>query len=79
MKKAKIIGVVAAIVLAVIVILQNTQPVETRFLFFKATMPNAVLLALTLLVGMAIGILLVVVASSRRSAANKNRKSRQLD
>jgi uncharacterized integral membrane protein len=56
-KKAKLIGILVAVVLGAIVILQNTQPVETRILFIKIVMPNAILLGLTLLVGVAIGIL----------------------
>ena len=58
MKKAKLIGVLIAAVLTVILILQNTQPVETMFLFMRVTMPNAVLLGLTLLVGISIGLLI---------------------
>lgn len=71
MKRMKLIGVLAAVVLGLIVILQNTQPVETRFLFIKITMPNAILLGLTLLVGMAIGIFLALIMSGKRDAARK--------
>lgn len=39
------------------VILQNNNPVETRLLFFSFTMPNAILLGLTLLIGIAVGML----------------------
>jgi len=66
MKKAKLIGVLTAIILCLIVILQNTQPVETRFLFLKITMPNAVLLGIALLAGVAIGILAALIMSSKR-------------
>lgn len=58
MKRIKLIVALTAVVLALIVILQNTQPVETRFLLITITMPNAVLLGITLLTGIAIGILL---------------------
>ena len=58
MNKIKWIGALVATLLGIVVILQNTNPVETRLLFFCFTMPNAVLLALTLLIGMAIGMLL---------------------
>jgi uncharacterized integral membrane protein len=71
MKKAKLIGMLTAVVLGLIVILQNTQPVETRFLFFKITMPNAVLLGLTLLVGVAIGILVALITSGKRDTTKK--------
>ena len=72
MKKWKLIGALAAIALSVILILQNTQLVETRLLFIKITMPNAVLPGLTLLIGIAIGIL-AALATSR----SRDRKKRQ--
>jgi uncharacterized integral membrane protein len=66
MKTIKHYGMVFAIVLGSVVLLQNMQSVETRFLFFKITMPNAILLGLTLLVGFAIGYLLALIRSSHR-------------
>jgi len=71
MKRAKLIGVLTAAVLSVIVILQNTQLVETRFMFMKITMPNAILLGLTLLIGISIGILVSVITSVRRDTMKK--------
>lgn len=71
MKKWKLIGALAAITLSVILILQNTQPVETRVLFIKITMPNAVLLGLTLLIGIAIGILAALATSRSRDKKKK--------
>ena len=67
MKKVKLIGALTGVVLSLIVILQNTQPVETRFLFLRITMPNAILLGLTLLVGVAIGILMTLILSNKRN------------
>ena len=61
MKRMKLIGMLIAVVTGLVVILQNTQPVEIRFLFLKSTMPNAVLLGLTLLVGVATGILAALI------------------
>ena len=66
MKRMKLIGALMAILLIVIVILQNTQPVATRFLFFTITMPNAVLVGLSLLVGVAAGILIALTLSGKR-------------
>jgi len=43
-------------VVVVIVVLQNTGPVETRLLFATVTMPRAVLLFVTLLVGFVLGL-----------------------
>lgn len=52
--KTGVIGVVA--VLLVIVVLQNTQSVETKILFVTVAMPRAVLLFVTLLVGFVLGL-----------------------
>ena len=62
----KLIGALMAILLIVIVILQNTQPVATRLLFITITMPNAVLVGLSLLVGVAAGILVALTFSGKR-------------
>lgn len=67
MSTIKHYGVVAAMALGLIVILQNMQSVETRFLFFKIAMPNAILLGLTLLVGFVIGYLLALIRSGQRN------------
>ena len=57
MGKAKLIVALSLVALVIIVILQNTQPVETKFLFMTLTMPRAALLGITLLVGIAVGML----------------------
>ena len=74
MKKAKLIGGLIATVLTVILILQNTQPVEMMFLFIRVTLPNAVLLGLTLLVGISIG-LLISLKTSRKNDTLKKKTS----
>jgi uncharacterized integral membrane protein len=66
MKKLKLIGALTAVLLSVIVILQNTQPVQTKFLLVTITMPNAVLLGITLLIGIAVGILVSLTLSGKR-------------
>ena len=66
MKRMKLIGALTAVLLIVIVILQNTQPVETRVLFLTITMPNAVLIGFTLLIGLATGILIALTLSGKR-------------
>lgn len=63
--KLIVIGLVGLLVL--IVILQNTQAVQTRILFVTITMPRAVLLFGTTLVGAIVGILL---ARKRRKATD---------
>jgi uncharacterized integral membrane protein len=69
--KAVIIGVVALFV--VIVVLQNTQPVETKLLFVTMTLPNAALLFGTLIIGFTIGVLTAghIVSSAKRPLPNQ--------
>jgi putative membrane protein len=57
MKKFKIITIAVVLLLVLIVILQNTQSVETKFLFISITMPRAFLLMLTFLFGFIAGLL----------------------
>jgi len=60
------LGVVAGLVImAVIWILQNGGAVETKFLFFTVIMPKTVMLAITLLAGIATGLLLAWALSGR--------------
>ncbi|MFC1783236.1 LapA family protein [Planctomycetota bacterium] len=58
MGKIRNVIIVLLVVLAVIVILQNTQTVETKLLFVTVTMPRALLLMVTFLVGLAVGFIL---------------------
>ena len=61
MKKLRLIVTLVLAVLVVIVVLQNTDAVETRLLFATVTMPRAVLLLTTALIGFAVGILTSLV------------------
>jgi uncharacterized integral membrane protein len=61
MKKLRLIVTLVLAVLVVIVVLQNTDAVETRLLFATITMPRAVLLLTTALIGFALGILTSLV------------------
>lgn|GEM_PF-729311 len=69
--KLKLVGAAAIVLIIVIVVLQNTQPVETKLLFLTVTMPNAALLFGTLIIGFAIGVLtagyIISVAKKRQS------------
>jgi uncharacterized integral membrane protein len=66
MAKAKLITVLVLIILALIIILQNTQPVETRVLFVTFTMARAALLGVTLIVGVGIGMLLALGLTAKK-------------
>jgi uncharacterized integral membrane protein len=66
--KLKILAIAVVALLVMIVVLQNTQVVETKLLFLKVTMPNAALLFGTLIIGFAIGVLAAghIVSSAKR-------------
>jgi uncharacterized integral membrane protein len=57
MKKAKIIAIVVILLLVLIVFLQNTQAVETKFLFMTVTMPRLLLLFVTFILGFVGGLI----------------------
>jgi putative membrane protein len=57
MNKAKIITTVVILLLTLIVFLQNTQAVETKFLFLTATMPRVLLLFVTFVLGFVGGLI----------------------
>ena len=57
MQRAKQIFIAVAALLGIIIILQNTASVQTNILFMKVIMPRAVLLFVTLLLGVIIGAL----------------------
>ena len=57
MERFKLVSIAVLVILGVIIILQNTQPVETRILLMTITMPRAILLMGTTLIGFALGVL----------------------
>ena len=59
MGKIKIVVAALAAIVLIVVILQNTQQVETKLLFVTITMPRAVLLFTMLAVGFVLGMLAV--------------------
>ena len=56
-KRTKLIAIVALGILLFIVVLQNTETVETRFLFASIAMPRAMLMLTMTLIGFALGVL----------------------
>lgn len=67
MKRAKLWIALVLLVLVITLVLQNRAPVSTNFLLFTFTMPRATLLALTMLVGIVIGILISLALAARRN------------
>ena len=57
MNRFKMISIAILALLGIIIILQNTEQVETRLLFLSITMPRAILLMGTTLIGFALGVL----------------------
>lgn len=57
MKKIRIYGTLLSLLVMLIVIVQNTETVDTRILFATISMPRAALLGITLLIGIILGIL----------------------
>ncbi len=55
MRRAKLITAIVIAVLVVVLLLQNTEAVETRLIFMSVTMPRAMLLLVTFLLGFVAG------------------------
>ncbi|MDF1614157.1 LapA family protein [Desulfurivibrio dismutans] len=69
--KLKLLVALLLALLAIVVILQNVEPLTVQLLFVKVTMPRAALLAITLLVGVFIGILISLgITGGRGSRSN---------
>ena len=60
MKHVKLVGIALALIIVVVLILQNTQQVETKILFATIEMPRAVLLFITAALGFAAGVLMAL-------------------
>lgn len=71
MKKFKNALVVVIVLLVIIIILQNTQAVETKLLFMTITMPRALLLILTFLVGFVGGVFFLNYFQNRSSKSDE--------
>lgn len=63
--RAKTIIVLIIAVLLVIIIVQNTQVVTLRLFFWKISMSRIIILALTLLVGFALGYAVAGIGTTR--------------
>jgi lipopolysaccharide assembly protein A len=69
--RIRLVAAVGLVVLAIIWILQNGGSVQTKFLFVTVTMPQPALLAITLLVGVAAGILLALNQTGKWNKKDK--------
>lgn len=66
MSKTRLIISAILIVLVLILIFQNLDPCGVRFLFWAGSLPRALMLLITLLIGFAIGFL-VATMQGRKS------------
>lgn len=76
MNKLKLVAIAVISLVVLIVVLQNTQAVETNLLFLTVTMPNAALLFGTLIIGFAIGVLTAghIVSIAKRTVGTASDK-----
>jgi uncharacterized integral membrane protein len=58
--RIKVIFSLLLLILAVICAIQNATPITLRFLFWNATLPVALIIAITLAVGVILGLILTI-------------------
>jgi uncharacterized integral membrane protein len=73
MQRFKLITIALLALLGVIIILQNTEPVETKLLFLSITMPRAILLLGTTLIGFVLGLLVSFFLKRKDQPQNRPR------
>jgi len=66
--KVKIIVFLVLLIIAFVIVLQNTEAVETKLLFATVTMPRALLLFTTTIIGFAAGVLISLSLSKKRQS-----------
>lgn len=71
MTKFKLVVLTIVAIIVLIVVLQNTASVETKLLFVTVTMPRAILLFGTFLIGFVLG-LLVASRIARKPGKKKD-------
>jgi len=73
MHRTKLITIAVIVFLCMIIVLQNTEPVETHILFFTITMPRAVFIVGTTSVGFVLGVLtsLFLIRKQRSRSADR--------
>ncbi|MGM0383451.1 MAG: lipopolysaccharide assembly protein LapA domain-containing protein [Thermodesulfobacteriota bacterium] len=69
--RPKFIAVLALIVLFLIILVQNIQPVTLRLFFWKIGMPQIILIPLTMAIGFVVGLIVA------KATSNKTKKIRQ--
>lgn len=72
MKKVKIVIIITILLIALVVSLQNTEAVETKFLLATVTMPRVLLLLLTFTLGLIAGLIIASIIL-RKPAKSKEK------
>ncbi len=75
MRKLRLIVALILALLILVVVLQNTEAVETQLLFATVTMPRALLLLTSVSVGFALGVLVALIwmrPGTRRDAPDSH-------
>lgn len=67
----KLLVFVLLLTLFVIALLQNTPPVSLKFLFWTVSMPRALLILISAIVGLILGILITLRASKKKNAGTR--------
>ena len=73
MKKGKILLMAVLALLAIIIVFQNTEAVDTKLLFITVTMPRALLLIVVLLVGFILGLIAPISLYGKKDQAGSGR------
>ena len=67
----KLIVFIILLMLFIVALLQNTPSVPLKFLFWTVSMPRALLILISALIGLILGILLTLRASKKRNSGNR--------
>jgi uncharacterized integral membrane protein len=71
MRKVKLIAIVLIAILTIVILVQNTEPVQARILFRPVTMSLALLMVLAFVLGFTIGILVATYLLKRKKSTGK--------
>ena len=76
MKKLRVVNIAVLCMFLLIIILQNTEAVETKILFASISMPRALLLVITFLLGLVTGLMVSAnyIAWKSKAKAGKDEK-----
>lgn len=74
-----LIVLLAVVLLSVVFTLQNAHVVETKALFWSFTSPLAVIIVISLLLGVAMGIGVALVSSAKKRGAEKKARKKEAD